>query len=130
MRHMRPWGHLGLLLTQGLPWSLAAVAVHPSAAVALGYLGGYLALRMAMTWIIGIHGLRQPRLVETDAADSGLGCRGVRHLADQFRPQQHPLARRRLLHPGWPPGSGGVGAFGGLSWRAVCDANVLRWDNP
>ncbi len=34
MRHMRPWGHLGLLLTQGLPWSLAAVAVHPSAAVA------------------------------------------------------------------------------------------------
>jgi ceramide glucosyltransferase len=62
MRHMRPWGHLGLLLTQGLPWSLAAVTVHPSAAVALGYLGGYLALRAAMTWIIGVHGLRQPGL--------------------------------------------------------------------
>jgi ceramide glucosyltransferase len=59
MRHMRPWGHLGLLLTQGLPWSLAAVAIHPSVLVALGYLGGYLALRMAVTWIIGIHGLRQ-----------------------------------------------------------------------
>lgn len=59
MRHMRPWGHLGLLLTQGLPWSLAAVAVHPSAAVALGYLGGYWALRIAMTWIIGGHGLQQ-----------------------------------------------------------------------
>jgi ceramide glucosyltransferase len=62
MRHMRPWGHLGLLLTQALPWSLAAVAIHPSAPVALGYLGGYLALRIAMTWIIGIHGLRQPGL--------------------------------------------------------------------
>ena len=62
MRHMRPWGHLGLLLTQGLPWSLAAVAVHPTAAVALGYLGGYLGLRMAMTWIIGVHGLRQSGL--------------------------------------------------------------------
>src|SRR3984885_5213019 len=59
MRHMRPWGHLGLLLTQGLPWSLAAVLLHPSAWVAVGYLGGYLALRVAMTWIIGIHGLRQ-----------------------------------------------------------------------
>jgi ceramide glucosyltransferase len=59
MRHMRPWGHLGLLLTQGLPWSLAAVAVHPSATVALGYLGGYLILRMAMTWMIGVHGLHQ-----------------------------------------------------------------------
>jgi ceramide glucosyltransferase len=62
MRHMRPWGHLGLLLTQGLPWSLAALAVHPSAAVALGYLGGYMLLRVAMTWIIGIHGLHQPGL--------------------------------------------------------------------
>jgi ceramide glucosyltransferase len=59
MRHMRPWGHLGLLLTQGLPWSLAAVAVHPSAAIAIGYLGGYMVLRTAMTWVIGIHGLRQ-----------------------------------------------------------------------
>jgi len=62
MRHMRPWGHFGLLLTQGLPWSLAAVAMHPSAAVALGYLGTYLALRIAMTWIIGIHGLQQSRM--------------------------------------------------------------------
>src|SRR3984885_9199951 len=62
MRHMRPWGHLGLLLTQGLPWSLAAVAVHPTAAVAIGYLGGYLLLRMAMMWMIGIHGLRQTYL--------------------------------------------------------------------
>ena len=62
MRHMRPWGHLGLLLTQGLPWSLLAVAIHPTAAVALGYLGGYLALRIAMTWTIGVHGLRQSGL--------------------------------------------------------------------
>jgi ceramide glucosyltransferase len=62
MRHMRPWGHLGLLLTQGLPWSLAAVTIHPSAAVALGYFGGYMGLRMVITWIIGIHGLRQSGL--------------------------------------------------------------------
>jgi ceramide glucosyltransferase len=60
MRHMRPWGHLGLLLTQGLPWSLAAMAVHPTAAVALGYLGAYALLRCAITWIIGIRGLKHP----------------------------------------------------------------------
>jgi ceramide glucosyltransferase len=59
MRHMRPWGHLGLLLTQGLPWSLAAIAVHPSAPVALGFLGTYLGIRAAMTWMIGIWGLKQ-----------------------------------------------------------------------
>ncbi|MGO4880538.1 MAG: glycosyltransferase [Bryobacteraceae bacterium] len=62
MRHMRPWGHLGLLLTQGLPWSLAAVALHPTAAVAVGYLGTYLALRCAMTWVIGAWGLKQSGL--------------------------------------------------------------------
>jgi ceramide glucosyltransferase len=60
MRHMRPWGHLGLLLTQGLPWSLAAVAAHPTAAVAVGYLGAYALLRSAITWIIGINGLKHP----------------------------------------------------------------------
>lgn len=62
MRHMRPWGHLGLIFTQGLPWSLAAVAIHPSAGVALGFLGAYLGLRIAMTWMIGIWGLKQPAL--------------------------------------------------------------------
>jgi ceramide glucosyltransferase len=61
MRHMRPSGHLGLLFTQGLPWSIAAIAVHPSAAVALGYLGAYGCLRVAMTWMIGVHGMKQPR---------------------------------------------------------------------
>jgi ceramide glucosyltransferase len=59
MRHMRPWGHLGLLLTQGLPWSLIAVAVSPTATTAAVYLGGYALLRAAMTWMIGIHGLKQ-----------------------------------------------------------------------
>jgi ceramide glucosyltransferase len=62
MRHMRPWGHLGLLLTQGLPWSLAAVAMHPTFRTAGAYLGGYFALRIAMTWMIGIYGLGQRRL--------------------------------------------------------------------
>jgi ceramide glucosyltransferase len=62
MRHMRPWGHFGLIFTQGLPWSLAAVAIHPSAGIALGYLGGYFIFRVVMTWLIGIHGLRQRHL--------------------------------------------------------------------
>jgi ceramide glucosyltransferase len=64
MRHMRPWGHLGLLFTQGLPWALAAVAIHPTLGVALGYLGAYCSLRLAMTWSIGIRGLRRAGLLE------------------------------------------------------------------
>jgi len=59
MRHMRPWGHFGLIFTHGLAWSLAATFMHPSVAVALGYLGAYAALRFAMVWLIGIRGLKQ-----------------------------------------------------------------------
>src|SRR5215472_1150924 len=62
MRHMRPWGHLGLLLTQGLPWSLIAIAIHPTVTVALGYRGAYLGLRFTMTWHLGIRGLRDQTL--------------------------------------------------------------------
>jgi ceramide glucosyltransferase len=62
MRHMRPWGHLGLLFTQGLPWSLAAITVHPAVGTALGYLGAYLGLRLAMCWLIGVKGLRDQTL--------------------------------------------------------------------
>jgi len=62
MRHMRPWGHLGLIFTQGLAWSLAAVAVHASTLVASLYLGAYLALRIAIVWVIGIRGLKQKSL--------------------------------------------------------------------
>jgi ceramide glucosyltransferase len=59
MRHMRPWGHLGLAFTQGLPWTLAAMAVSPSWAVAMGFLGVYAALRTAVLWSIGSGVLKQ-----------------------------------------------------------------------
>jgi len=62
MRHMRPWGHYGLLWTQGLPWSIAAVAIHPSAAAAFFYLSAYFGLRLAITWVISTRGLHQTRL--------------------------------------------------------------------
>ena len=59
MRHMRPLGHLGMLFTQGLPWSIAAVAVHPTREAAAFFLGGYVVLRTAMSWVIGVRGLKQ-----------------------------------------------------------------------
>jgi ceramide glucosyltransferase len=64
MRHMRPWGHLGLLFTQGLPWSLAALVIHPSAGIALAYLGSYMILRITMTGVIGAYGLRHAELLK------------------------------------------------------------------
>ncbi|MGB2900101.1 MAG: glycosyltransferase [Candidatus Acidiferrum sp.] len=58
MRHMRPWGHVGLAFTQGLPWCLAVALTHPSA-IGLAYVGVYLAFRVAMTWLVGVWGLHQ-----------------------------------------------------------------------
>jgi ceramide glucosyltransferase len=62
MRHMRPGGHFGLLFTQSLAWSILAIATHPSWTVALSYLGAYGLCRVAITWIIGVHGLKQPQI--------------------------------------------------------------------
>jgi ceramide glucosyltransferase len=59
MRLMRPWGHFGLILTWGLPWSVLAVATHPTVGIAVGYLGSYLGLRIVMTWLMGIWGMKQ-----------------------------------------------------------------------
>ena len=60
MRHMRPWGHLGLLFTQGIAVVARGRGDPSHGGGRRAYLGGYMVLRIAMTWIIGIHGLRQP----------------------------------------------------------------------
>jgi ceramide glucosyltransferase len=60
MRHMRPWGHFGLIFTLGLPWSLLAIAVEPTATVIMTYLGGYLLIRSLLTLVVGSMGLKQP----------------------------------------------------------------------
>ena len=60
MRNLRPAGHFGLIFTLGLAWTLAAVAVYPTASVVLGFLGAYLLLRVVMTAIIAGWGLHQP----------------------------------------------------------------------
>jgi len=59
MRLVRRQGHRGLIFTWGLIWALIAVAVHPTWPIAVGYLGGYLMLRIILTWLIGIHGMKQ-----------------------------------------------------------------------
>jgi ceramide glucosyltransferase len=61
MRHMRPWGHVGLAFTQGLPWCLAVALTHP-AGIGLAYFGAYLGFRVAMTWVVGVWGLQQSGL--------------------------------------------------------------------
>jgi len=59
MRHMRPWGHFGLIFTLGLPWALVAIALLPTAGVTASYLGGYLIVRSLLTVMVDSWGLKQ-----------------------------------------------------------------------
>ena len=59
MRLMRRRGHEGLIFTWGLIWALVAVATCPTRTVALAYLGSYAVLRVVLTWVIGVHGMKQ-----------------------------------------------------------------------
>jgi ceramide glucosyltransferase len=54
IRCSRPWGHLGLIFSQGLPWACLAAAVAPTWGVAGAYLLAYAILRVGVAWIVAI----------------------------------------------------------------------------
>ncbi|HKD51917.1 MAG TPA: bacteriohopanetetrol glucosamine biosynthesis glycosyltransferase HpnI [Candidatus Acidoferrum sp.] len=58
VRLCRPFSYLGLLFTQGLPWTLLAILLAPASWIAGAYLAAYLVLRFAMAWTVGVWGLR------------------------------------------------------------------------
>jgi ceramide glucosyltransferase len=59
MRHMRPWGHFGLLFTNALPWIVVAIALHPTSLFAGLLVTAYLMMRLLLTWTIGVWGLKR-----------------------------------------------------------------------
>src|SRR5271156_3917786 len=58
IRYSRPWGHLGLILTQGLPWVVLAAVVAPSRLVATYYLAAYLVCRTLMALVVALAGMK------------------------------------------------------------------------
>ena len=57
VRSCRPVEYLGLLFTQGLPWTLLAVLIAPVWWVAGAYLAAYAILRFGMAWTVGVWGV-------------------------------------------------------------------------
>ena len=57
VRAVRPASFLGLLVTHGLPWAIAAALVAPSAWFTVAYPLGYLVLRILMAWVVGVWGV-------------------------------------------------------------------------
>jgi len=62
LRSSRPLGHVGLIVTHGLPWTILAALIAPSAAVSVAYVAAYLVLRGAMAWTVGVWGVRDSLL--------------------------------------------------------------------
>ncbi len=109
MRHMRPWGHFGLLFTLGLPWSVAAVAVYPVASHRGGVSGRLLCHAMCHHRHDRNLGAQAARVLAQNGAHSPMGCGGIPDLGGQLPASQYPLARQRLLHSRRRPGPGGFG---------------------
>ena len=62
IRYSRPGGHLGLIFTQGLPWTILAVILAPTATIALAYLAAYVMFRSEMARNVGVWGMQDRAL--------------------------------------------------------------------
>ncbi len=104
IKHSRPSGHFGLIFTQGLAWTILAMAVAPHTWVALAFIAAYLPLRGMMAWEIGVNGMHDPlvrrKLWMLPARDAFAFAAWVASFFPQrihWRGQQFYVRDRRLL---------------------------------
>ena len=57
VKSCRPLSYMGLLFTQGLPWTVLAALLAPPAWIGGAYLAAYVVLRLAMAWTVGVWGV-------------------------------------------------------------------------
>ena len=62
IRYSRPAGHLGLIFTQGFPWTILAMILAPSAVIALCYVAAYVVLRSEMARTVAVWGMQDRAL--------------------------------------------------------------------
>jgi ceramide glucosyltransferase len=62
IRHIRPGGHFGLLMTQGIAWAAVAALLAASPAAAIGWIVAYLCIRFGTGYVVGVWGLGDPVL--------------------------------------------------------------------
>jgi ceramide glucosyltransferase len=58
IKHSRRWAHLGLIFSQGLPWTILAAVLSPFFWMSLAYAGAYVVLRLWMAWAVGVSSMR------------------------------------------------------------------------
>jgi ceramide glucosyltransferase len=104
IRHARPWGYLGrLVTTQGLPTSLAAALIAQSFPVATAYLSAYVFLRLALSWTMAVRlndevARRRWWLVPVwDAVAFGVGLAALVTNRIDWRGRLYQLQRGKLV---------------------------------
>ncbi len=111
VRNSRPWGHLGLLVTQGLPLSLLVAALAGSGRDAALYLGAYFVTRMTMAWVVGVWGLKDSVLRSNwwllplrDALAFAVWIASLRDRRVNWRGSEFYVRKGRLVPTGAVPG--------------------------
>src|SRR5215470_18287187 len=112
IRHSRPWGYAGLVLTHGPLWVAVATAAVPTAAIAACYVTAYLTLRLLMAssvarWGLGGRVVRNWWLVPVRDV-LGLGVWGAALFKNriQWRGREFALNKGRLVRAGAVAGAG------------------------
>ena len=108
IRYSRPWGHFGLIFTQGLAWAMAGMLLWQDVA-------GDLRVRRRLFPAAQRNGAQRGRARHArrsrspQAVDAPAARRlRLRRLARQLRPAAHPLARPAVLRPQEAPRPRGV----------------------
>lgn len=60
LRHIRPGGHFGLLMTQGIAWAALAAILASSMVASAAWITAYLFIRLFSGYLIGVRGLGDP----------------------------------------------------------------------
>lgn len=60
LRHIRPGGHFGLLMTQGIFWAALAAALAGSWSASAVWVAAYVIVRLFTGYVVGVWGLRDP----------------------------------------------------------------------
>jgi ceramide glucosyltransferase len=103
IRHSRPWGYAGLVLTHGPLWVAAATVAAPTAAIAACYAAAYLTLRHLMAWSVAHWGLGRRvtgklwLVPVRDAIGLGVWCAALFNNRIHWRGREFALDGGRLV---------------------------------
>jgi ceramide glucosyltransferase len=88
IRYSRPWGHIGLIFTQGFAWSLLGLLLAPSWLAGFGYIGAYVLLTGELVRTVGIYGMHDISLRKKGGALSLRGAFAFTVWVASFFPQR------------------------------------------